>query len=219
MTMHTRIRIWDAPTRLFHWAVVGLLGFSWYTAETHRMDWHQLSGLTLAGLVIFRLLWGVIGSSTARFSQFVRGPRAVLAYIRSGAHGAIGHNPLGAWSVVALLLLLCIQIGSGLFAVDVDGIESGPLSYLIDFDQGRLASEIHDVAFTALKVVVVLHILAVLFYLIFKRRNLIVPMFSGSQTPETPGTEPLVAAPFWRLAVAAIIAGIIAYALARGFQF
>lgn len=219
MASAARIKIWDAPTRLFHWSVVGLLGFSWWSAETHRMDWHQLSGLTLAGLVIFRLIWGVVGSSTARFAGFVKGPRAVWAYLRSGGHDAIGHNPLGALSVVALLAVLAAQIGSGLLAVDIDGIESGPLSYLVDFDQGRLASDIHDVMFTILQLLVVLHILAVLFYLVIRRRNLIAPMVIGSQAAEKAGTEPLVAAPVWKLAVAAIIAGMSAYALSRGFQF
>ncbi len=215
----SRIRIWDAPTRLFHWAVVILLGFSWWSATAHEMEWHQLSGLTLAGLVVFRLIWGIIGSSTARFSQFVRGPAAVWRYVRSGEHGAIGHNPLGAWSVVLLLLALGTQIGSGLFAVDVDGIESGPLSYLVNFDQGRLASAIHGAAFTFLKILVLLHILAVLFYLLFRKRNLIAPMVIGSQASEMSGKEPLVSAPFWKFAAAAIIAGMSAYALARGFQF
>ncbi|MET0364098.1 MAG: cytochrome b/b6 domain-containing protein [Sphingobium sp.] len=219
MASRARIKIWDAPTRLFHWSVVGLLGFSWWSAETHRMDWHQLSGLTLAGLVIFRLIWGVIGSSTARFAGFVKGPRAIWTYLRSGGHDAIGHNPLGALSVVALLAVLAAQIGSGLLAVDIDGIESGPLSYLVDFDQGRLASSVHDIMFTILQALVVLHILAVLFYLVIKKRNLIAPMVSGSQTANGPDTEPLVAAPLWRLAVAAIIAGMSAYALSRGFQF
>lgn len=214
-----RIRIWDAPTRLFHWSVVVLLGFSWWSAETHRMEWHQLSGVTLAGLVIFRIIWGVMGSSTARFSQFVRGPGAVWRYVRAGGHDAIGHNPLGAWSVVALLAILCVQIGSGLLAVDIDGIESGPLSYLVDFDQGRLASDVHDTAFAILQGLVALHILAVVFYLVIKKRNLVAPMVSGSQTVDKEDTESLVAAPVWKLAVAAIIAGICAYALARGFQF
>lgn len=215
------IRIWDAPTRLFHWALVALLGFSWWSAEVHEMEWHRWSGLTVLALVAFRLVWGLVGGSTARFASFLRGPGAVLGYIRSrGAWTGTGHNPLGGWSVVALLLVLVGQVSAGLFAVDVDGIESGPLSYLVDFEQGRAAAELHETVFNLLLALAVLHVLAVLFYLVVRKRNLISPMVTGKARSATdPAVTPLVAAPWWRLAGAILLSGVLAYGVAQGFQF
>ncbi|MES1262768.1 MAG: cytochrome b/b6 domain-containing protein, partial [Peristeroidobacter soli] len=137
-------RVWDLPTRLTHWLFVIGLGVSWWTAETGRLEWHRWSGYALLALVSFRLYWGFVGSSTARFRNFVRGPRAIAAYLRDGNGTSIGHNPLGALSVLALLGLLLAQIVLGLFAVDVDGIESGPLSLYVSFETGRACAEWHE---------------------------------------------------------------------------
>ena len=94
------MKVWDLPTRLFHWLIVLLVGFSWWSAETGNMDWHYRSGLTALVLLVFRLLWGFIGGSTARFSQFLRSPGAVITYLREPA-GPLrgGHNPLPAGGV------------------------------------------------------------------------------------------------------------------------
>jgi cytochrome b len=150
------------------------------------MDYHRYSGYTLLGVLVFRLYWGFFGSRTARFAQFVKGPRAVLEYLRAGAsasgHNAAGHNPLGALSVIALIVLLSAQVALGLFAVDVDGLESGPLSYLVSFDVGRTCAKIHETLFNVLMAVVVLHIVAIFFYLLFKRDNLIRPMITGNKS-------------------------------------
>ena len=110
-----RQHVWDLPTRIFHWLLVVLLGFSWWSAENHHMDWHRISGIIVFGLIVFRILWGLFGTSTARFSQFLKGPRTVWSYVRPSGSArtvAIGHNPLGGWSVIAMLLLLCVQVGS-----------------------------------------------------------------------------------------------------------
>jgi len=180
-----RIRVWDLPTRLVHWLLVALLAFSWWSAESGYMDYHRYSGYTLLGVLVFRLYWGFFGSATARFTQFVKGPRAILEYIRGGSasgHNTAGHNPLGALSVIALLMLLCAQVTLGLFAVDVDGLESGPLSYLVSFDVGRSCAKIHETLFNVLMAVVVLHVIAIFFYLLFKRDNLIAPMITGDKS-------------------------------------
>jgi cytochrome b len=214
--------VWDIPTRVFHWLLVGLLLFSWWSAETYHLDWHQYSGITVLALLIFRILWGLIGTNTARFSQFVRGPGAVISYVRPSSTDAfpIGHNPVGGWSVVLMLLLLLVQVGTGLFAVDVDGIESGPLSYMVDFDQGRTASAIHHLSFTLLLLVGALHIVAILFYLFVKRRNLVGPMITGSQQMAgTAEADSAVLVPRWRVVVAAIIAILIAYWVKNGLKF
>lgn len=212
--------VWDFPTRAFHWLLVALLGFCWWSAETDHMDWHLLAGLAACGLLIFRILWGIFGTSTARFAQFVKGPRAIWAYLRPGESAPraapIGHNPLGGLSVVALLLLLVIQIGSGLLAVDIDGIESGPLSYLVDFDQGRVAAAIHHTSFTVLQVLVVVHVLAILFYLVVRRKNLIWAMIIGTQPISEGQSEGVARAPLWRLAVAILVAAAAAWWISGG---
>lgn len=183
-TEQTRLRIWDAPTRIFHWAVVLLIAAAWWTERERMLDWHRLIGYTLLALILFRLLWGLFGSTTARFASFVRAPRVVYGYFRDDLlqrNGAAhpGHNPLGGWSVVAMLSLLLMEVGLGMFAVDVDGIESGPLSYLVSFQTGRLVSRLHDLGFNFLLGLIALHVVAVLFYLAHKRDNLILPMLIG----------------------------------------
>jgi cytochrome b len=187
MTRASRQFVWDLPVRLFHWALVILIGFSWWSAENYHMDWHRQSGQAVLFLITFRLIWGVVGSDTARFAHFLKGPRAIRAYLADkNAPAHVGHNPLGGWSVVAMLAILGTQVVSGLFAVDIDGIESGPLSHLVDFDQGRLASAIHGYCFTVLQALIALHILAVLFYLAVRRRNLVGPMVTGSAAAPAP---------------------------------
>jgi cytochrome b len=176
-------KLWDLPTRLFHWSLVVLIIFSWWTHPDH-MDWHRLSGLAILGLLVFRIIWGFVGATTARFAQFVRGPRETVAYLRrmfdrKAVAGTPGHNPIGAWSVLLMVGLLCFQVISGLFAVDVDGIESGPLSDRVDFDTGRWFSQWHETSFTILQILVALHVAAILFYLFYKRTNLVTPMLTG----------------------------------------
>jgi cytochrome b len=174
------VKVWDLPTRLFHWTIVLLVGFSWWSAETGHMDWHYRSGLTALILLVFRLLWGVIGSSTARFGNFLRAPSTVIAYLRRPKESAqaLGHNPFGGYSVIAMLLTLIVQVGTGLFSVDIDGLESGPLSYLVSFDQGRVAAKVHHLSFTVIQVLVVLHVLAIAYYRL-RGRRLIMPMITG----------------------------------------
>jgi cytochrome b len=211
------VRVWDLPTRLFHWAIVVLIGMSWWSAENHAMDWHRLFGLIALGLILFRLIWGFIGGSTARFSSFLRSPGSVVAYLRSDGPRRAGHNPLGAYSAIAMILLIVLQISTGLFAVDVDGIESGYLSHLVSFDQGRLAADIHEISFNVLLAVIGLHILAILFYLVIRRRNLVVPMFTGSDRQvETTGGALVPAGPV-KFAIAAAVAAGLALWASMGF--
>ena len=179
-----RLRVWDLPLRLFHWALVVLIGFAWWSVETHHLDWHKTAGSLIAGLLVFRLWWGILGGSTARFSDFVRGPGTLWRYLFSKQKPDIstGHNPLGALSVIALLVLCLAVICFGLFAVDTDGLESGPLSDLVDFDQGRLASKLHGLAFEGLQILVVLHLAAIAFYALVKKQPLVRAMITGRKT-------------------------------------
>ena len=200
-----RIRISDAPTRLFHWSLVLLIAAAWWTGEEEMLDWHLRIGLTILVLVVFRLIWGLIGSSTARFSGFVRGPRAIAAYLRGQAPHAVGHNPLGALSVLALLFMAALVTGLGLFASDEDGIMPGPLAYRISVEASDAATELHEQGFDLLLVLIALHVAAILYYALFKRDNLVGPMLSGSRAmPE--GTDGMRPAPAWRALLALILA-------------
>ncbi|MET1755857.1 cytochrome b/b6 domain-containing protein [Novosphingobium sp. RD2P27] len=216
MNRAPRIAVWDIPTRLFHWVLVGLLAFSWWSAENGRLDWHLTSGLSILALLVFRLIWGVIGSSTARFVGFLRGPRSIAAYLRGKTPPVAGHNPLGGWSVVAMLAVLSVQVGSGLLAVDVDGIESGPLSYLVEFDQGRTAASIHDISFNVLLALIVLHVLTILFYLVVRRRNLVGPMITGRDHALDPAAAPLRRGKLWAFLLSLVVAVAAAWWVASG---
>jgi cytochrome b len=198
------VRIWDLPVRLFHWAIVLLVPALWATHHWEQMDLHVLLGEIMLGLVLWRLLWGVLGSSTARFASFVKGPAAVLRYLRGGGRG-IGHNPLGGWSVVAMLLLLGVQVGLGLFAIDEDALSGGPLSHRVSYDTARTLAHRHETIFWVLVALIALHVLAILWYRIVRRDDLVTPMITGRGDPVA-GAGPLVPAPLWRLLLSVVLA-------------
>lgn len=182
------ILVWDGALRLFHWTAALLVLSMWWTAENGLMDWHRRLGMIVFGLLVFRLVWGVIGPRTARFSSWRIGPRAILSYVKALASGhhrpAFGHNPLGTLSVIALLLALCVQVAAGLFAVDVDGLESGPLARFVSFDAGRQAAEIHEISFNILLGLIGLHVVAIVAYLVFFKDNLVRPMVTGRRAED-----------------------------------
>ena len=212
-----RVRVWDLPTRLVHWLLVAGVALSWWTGETGRLEWHRWSGYGLLGLVTFRIYWGFFGSSTARFRQFLRGPRTVVGYLRGAWRPEPGHNPLGALSVLALLGLLAAQIVLGLFAVDVDGIESGPLSLYVSFEAGRSAAKWHGAIFDALLWLIALHIAAIVYYSFVKKQNLGAAMLHGER--EYPQPLPAVQhASAVRLVVGAVLAALLTWLVTRAFQ-
>ncbi len=178
------VPIWDLPVRLFHWSLVVLLVISWATAEIggNAMTYHLWSGYTILTLILFRLLWGFWGSTHARFNDFVRGPRAAIRYARALLQGETplypGHNPLGGWMVILLLLVLSIQAGTGLFANDDIAVE-GPLYPWVSKAGSDFLTRIHKLNFNILLILIGLHVLAALFYLFAKGENLIVPMLTG----------------------------------------
>ena len=199
------VRVWDLPVRLFHWAIVLLVPALWWAAETRRMDLHILLGEIMLGLILFRLLWGVLGSSTARFAGFVKGPPAVLRYLRGGGK-AFGHNPLGGWSVVLMLLALSVQVGLGLFASDEDGIYEGPLSrHMPDLDSAHTLAERHETVFWVIVALIALHVLAILYYRLVRRDDLVTPMVTG-RGPAGVAGEAMVPAPLWRFLLAVALA-------------
>lgn len=215
-----RARVWDAPTRIVHWLLVASVAFSWWSAEAHHLDWHRASGLFVLLLLLFRLIWGFAGSDTARFAKFVRGPAATWRYARTlpgrAAEAAVGHNPLGGWSIVAMLLALIAQVGLGLFAVDEDGLESGPLSDLVSYEAGRQAAHLHHASFDILLVLIGLHVAAILFYALYKRRDLIGPMITGRARLTM--AEPLRFASAARAGIVLLVAAALTWWVANGLK-
>jgi cytochrome b len=217
-----RVRVWDSETRIVHWLLVALVPLSWWTAERGELALHRYSGYTILGLLVFRLYWALAGSSTARLFRYVRAPLATLDYLRKlpqrGRETARppGHNPLGALSALVLFALLMTQVGLGLVAVDVDGVESGPLSHLVSFDAGRDAAELHEDLFDVLAAFIGLHIAAVLFYLLWRRENLIGPMITGRRREPVEGGSALYFASWTRALAGAALAGIAVWAVRSG---
>jgi cytochrome b len=193
------IRVWDLPVRLFHWALVVLLGVSWWSAAQGHMDWHMRSGYALLTLVLFRIVWGFVGSTHARFGDFVRGPRALIAHLRTLASGHspvyAGHNPLGGIGVVLMLAAVLVQAATGLFASD-DILVEGPLYRYVSGATSEWLTSVHRSNFDALLVLAAIHVAAVAFYRLFKRQGLTGPMLTGrKRLPRTavqpgPGSGP-----------------------------
>lgn len=196
--------VWDVPVRLVHWLLVALIAFSWWSVHNHHTDWHIWSGCAIMTLLIFRILWGFVGSSTARFASFVRGPRAIMDYWRGGWSG-IGHSPIGALSVLALLASVAVQVGLGLVAEDEDGIYMGPLARLVSIETSDKARDIHELWFNFVIGFIALHLVAIIYYEV-RGKRLISPMISGRGRLE-PKVEPIKSGN-WALAAICLVIGL-----------
>jgi cytochrome b len=203
---------WDLPIRITHWLFVTCVAVSWWSTEERYMDVHRWSGYVLLALLVFRIYWGFAGTSAARFADFVHSPRTVLERLRDArAARKHGHTPWGGWSVLTMLSLLGLQVGLGLFVTDVDGIESGPLSYLVSFETGRMLAQAHEVVFNVLLGVITLHIAAIGFY--FARgENLLPRMLRAARTQAPP--DGAVSA--WRVWPGIALAGLVVWLVTRG---
>jgi len=216
-----RVKVWDWPVRFIHWLLVVLLFLAWWWAEVQvNLYLHKLAGLTMLGLLVFRIYWGFFGSQSARFSSFVKGPKAVVEYGKKLVSGPSeitpGHTPLGGYSVVALLGLLVLQVVLGLFAIDVDYIDPGPLSFLISSDLALTISEIHAINFNVLLGLVVLHLAAVVYYVFVKRNNIVAAMIGGwKQFPRASAPVLTFAHPV-RLLIGIVLSVAVAWAAGNG---
>lgn len=181
-----RIMVWDWAVRLVHWLMVILVPLLWWTAEEGYMDWHRRLGLTMFGLVLFRLIWGFIGSWTARFVPMLRRIVSLKSYIRTlrvrENRPTFGHSPLAVFGVLALLGALATQVATGLFSVDIDGLESGPLAILVSFETGRQFAELHELNFNLLAALIGLHITAIAVYHFVLKERLFKPMVTGHRS-------------------------------------
>ena len=191
------VRVWDLPTRVFHWllaaAVFGALGSAWIGGNA--MIWHMRLGHVVLALLAFRLVWGLVGGRWSRFASFIYAPGTILRYLRGdvrpGDHFEVGHNPLGSFSVFAVLGFLAVQVATGLVAND-DIAFQGPLYAFVSGDRSVQATSWHrDYGKWILIGLIVLHVLAIVFYLLRKHTNLIRPMITGDKAvPPAPADAP-----------------------------
>ena len=177
-----RIKVWDGATRLFHWALVLLFGFSWLSAEKSWTSWHLYSGCAIGALLLFRLAWGFVGSETARFTHFLASPltalRTMLRLARREPDTQPGHNAAGGWMVLVMLGLLVAQVLTGL-AANNDIEFAGPLAPWLGKDWSDTLTKWHFRIFTLLEITVLAHLAAIVIYLLVKRQNLLHPMLHG----------------------------------------
>jgi cytochrome b len=209
-----RIKVWDLPVRLFHWALVVLILAAWCTQEFNYMDWHVWTGYTILTLLLFRIAWGVFGSDTARFSRFLRSPAAAIQHLRGlrrrEPDREIGHNAAGGWMVLLMLALIGVQAGTGLFAND-DGDTEGPLMHFVSKDESNFLSHIHSLNFNLIEAAIVLHILAIILYAVLKRQDLVRPMLTGTKPMPADATAPRLVNPVWAALTLAVAAGVVAW--------
>ncbi|MBV0934116.1 cytochrome b/b6 domain-containing protein [Marinobacterium weihaiense] len=206
--------VWDIFVRLFHWSLAASILFAWWSGEQggNWMEWHMYAGYSVLGLVLFRLMWGFAGSHYARFAEFVRSPVHTLRYgLKLARHEEphyTGHNPLGGWMVLALLLLSAAQAGTGLFAND-EIFTEGPLVHLVSYDLSVEITRWHKLIFDGLLIAIGLHLLGVLVHQVFKREKLIQAMLHGRKpvgiSEETHAYAPLVRGLVLALVAAAVI--------------
>jgi cytochrome b len=181
------VKIWDLPVRLFHWTLVALLAFMFWSGKTggNVMEYHMYAGYWVLALVLFRVMWGFAGSTHARFSDFLAGPDRAIAFakrlVSKSPVTVAGHNPLGGWMVVALLVSLLVQAGTGLFSND-DIAAEGPLFPLISKPLSDKLSTLHSWNFNVLLALSAVHLIAVLFHVFVKKENIVAAMFTGVKT-------------------------------------
>jgi cytochrome b len=209
-----RIRVWDLPTRLFHWILAALVVAAFVSVKTGNMLVHERVGYAVLTLLLFRLLWGVFGGLHARFASFVRGPAALRAYLRGdpAVTARAGHSPLGALSVLGLLAVLGFQAGSGLFTNDDIAFE-GPLARYVSGATTSLLTTMHRWNEKLILALVALHLVAILYYRFGRGRDLVRPMLTGDAEVAAgqPASRDDAALRLRALAIAAACAAAVAW--------
>ena len=180
--MKRTLRIWDLPTRLFHWLLVICIAGAVICVNIggHWMQWHAYFGYAVLSLVLFRVLWGFIGAVHSRFTTFIPSPQRLIAFLAGKEGGGLGHSPLGSLSVIALLVVLGIQAGTGLFTDD-DIIFQGPLAKYVSNATVNLLGSIHAFNSNILFGLIGLHLLAIAYYQWVKHVSIVMPMIQGDK--------------------------------------
>ncbi|WP_406870067.1 cytochrome b/b6 domain-containing protein [Thioclava sp. 'Guangxiensis'] len=196
-TVFETVPVWDPFVRAFHWALVVLVCGAWGLGKWGPADMslHFLLGYFIGGLVVARVLWGFVGPRTARFASFVKGPGAIARYGRKLVSRkpsyTRGHNPLGGLSVVLILGLLAVQVGTGLVSDPEDYLNVGPFADWVGYDRAVQAVDLHETVANLLLILTLVHVGAILWYRLWKRENLVTPMITGrARLPVGPAAEP-----------------------------
>ena len=201
--------IWDLPVRIIHWSLLVAVVGAWLTRELEGdwFVWHTRFGYTVLVLVLTRVLWGFFGTRHARFAEFVRGPKTVIDYLRSGTSSSVWHNPLGALMILAMLTMLLAQAVTGLFAND-QVFETGPLFGYVAIETSDRLTSLHKQLFDWIAAAIAVHVAAALFYLWIRKENLILPMITGRKFAENiPEQERISSSRLWLAIVFAVIVG------------
>ena len=211
-----KIQVWDLPLRLFHWLLMLTVIAAYITGELGGLmtDWHGRIGGIALGLLIFRLIWGFIGGTHARFNNFFPTPSRITSYLK-GRWNEHGHNPLGALSVFALLGSLAALVVTGLFAND-DIAFNGPLFSLIEKSQSDRLTGLHELTFNIVLILVALHIIAITFYYFFKKKNLVKPMITGIQEISNDASYKVTEGVIRKFIIAASISVFVVWAIFNG---
>ena len=210
------MRVWDAPTRLFHWAIVLLIALSYVSIKYDNISLHLLSGYTILALMLFRLAWGFVGSETSRFSQFLRSPlegfRHLAQFTRREDDNQVGHNAAGGWMVLIMLGDIAVQLGTGLFSND-DGGTEGPLAHFVSKEVSDQLTNYHAYNVNVLLGLMALHVVAIIAYAAIKRHNLVRPMITGRKRLPGATRQPRMASPLLALLLL-VLAGCLVWVLA-----
>lgn len=180
-----KTEVWDVYIRIFHWLLTFFVLTSFISIKFFDSLYvHFISGHCIVGLLVFRLIWGLVGSETARFKNFIKGPAAILKYIKSLADGkkhkaSYGHSPIAALSVIAMLLILIFQVLSGLFFFDEETFIEGPLAQYGPDGLLENARIYHPIGSKLVMIIIGVHLLALAVYYVFFKQNLIKPMIIG----------------------------------------
>jgi len=222
--MKVTIHIWDLPLRVFHWLLAVSVTAAYVTAKIGGalMDWHGRLGIFILGLLIFRIVWGFIGSASARFVTFFPTFSRISAYLKGRWQG-VGHNPLGGLFTISMLTTLLVQVGTGLFANDDIAFE-GPLFDLIDKTFSDRMTGWHNTSVNLLLTLIVLHLVAIVFYRWVKKNNLVIPMLTGKKkVPKALATAvhrtPAVAVGPLRFILSLIISCTVVWGVADGISY
>ena len=182
------VRVWDIPIRLFHWVLVALVTSQFLIAWvfTDAMDIHVTLGYLTLTLIVFRIIWGFIGTAYAQFKNFLVNPTSLVAYIkglsnRTSQSKSAGHNPIGGYSTIAIITCVLIQGFSGLFCDD-DVLTAGPLRHLVSDDITSIYNQVHALNAKVLAGLLCTHVAAIFWYLLVRKENLIKPMITGTKT-------------------------------------
>ena len=183
-----RVVVWDAGVRIFHWSLLAAMIGAFVTIKMGKLQYHTWCGFAILALLLFRVVWGFVGGTHARFASFVKGPGAVIVYLKNtiagGKETSLGHNPMGALSVLAMLAALLFQAVSGFLTNSDDFFFEAPLYKLVGKELSDKITTLHKLNENVLMVLVGLHLAAIAFYYFFKKENLVKPMLTGVKEVE-----------------------------------